>query len=228
MQIAPASVTAPAVAMPAAAVAAVREPKGWSPGMVSPAPSSRPGGLISGGLAAWAGKREAALGVALTKTQVNTLAPFLAGQFGAAEAAVRDDLAQVRIQVGGLAHGAGNVATTVGHHIYVSDAKWATHILSWPGRKWLAHELAHTMQWRRVGDAAKVTTDAQRDREFLNRYVGAYAGYDGKVSEGGFFQALKEIARRKREQVPVGGVGGIVHDTHPMEREAAKVASAFA
>ncbi|MCW2962058.1 MAG: hypothetical protein JWM90_2445 [Thermoleophilia bacterium] len=198
----------------------LKEPKGWSPGTVAPAPSTRPQGLVQGAFAAWRGVQETALGAALTQVQVDTLTPFLAAQFRLPETTVRKDLSSTRVQVGGVAHGAGNVATTIGHDIYVSDAGWATRILSWEGRKWLAHELAHTMQWRRRGDAAGAQGGAERDRAFLNQYVGGFASYDGKVSAGGFVQAATELLRRRRTGEEPLGFGTLLHDTHPMEREA--------
>jgi hypothetical protein len=234
MQLAP-SIPAPAGHRLATALRATvepatasSEPAGWSPGAVAPALSSRGHGLLRGALDAWRGVPETSLGAALTQVQVDTLAPFLAGQLGMVEAGVRRDLAQVRIQTGGLAYDVPDMATTVGPNIYVADASYATRMLSWGGRAWLAHELVHTMQWRRIGDALGLTSDAARDRAFLNRYVGSFASHDGRIREGGFVQAARELLRRHRDGTPMGKVGDVVHDTHPMEREAIKVAATFA
>jgi hypothetical protein len=194
------------------------EPAGWSPGAVAPAPSTRAAGLLRGGIDAWLGHGERAAGVPLTSVQVALLAPVLAGAAHVAEAVVRGDLANVRIQVGGLAAGNGNVATTVGTNVYVSDAAYATQILSWAGRGWLAHELGHTMQWRRLGGS---------DRHFLDAYVGAFAWHDGSPKRGGFFQAAAEALRRHRAGDPIGNLGALLHDTHPYEVEADAISAAF-
>ncbi|MCW2949705.1 MAG: hypothetical protein JWN41_718 [Thermoleophilia bacterium] len=201
-------------------------PRGWSPGSVDPAPSSRARGLVRGALDAWRGVRELSLGAALTATQISTLAPFLAGRLALDEQVVRGDLDRVRVQVGGLAYNAPNMATTVGLNIYVADASTAARILSWPGRNWLVHELTHTMQWRR--GSTGLVTDAARDRRFLDHYLGAFIAHDGKLSDGGLVRAARELARRHRDGDPTGPLGDVVHDTHPMENEAIEVARDFA
>ncbi|MCW2921998.1 MAG: hypothetical protein JWL76_1872 [Thermoleophilia bacterium] len=201
------------------------EPAGWSPGAITPSISTRGPGLLRGGLDAWCGVPERSAGVPLTSVQVATLAPFLAQAMQLPDDVVRSDLDRVRVQVGGLAHDAGNMATTIGLNIYVSDAERATRMLSWEGRRWLVHELGHTMQWRR--SASPAATDAQRDRTFLNEYVGAFAAHDGRIGAGGFAEAAREWRRRRDSGTPVGSVGNLLHDTHPMEREAERVAVAF-
>ncbi|MCW2972957.1 MAG: hypothetical protein JWN72_1230 [Thermoleophilia bacterium] len=219
-------VEAPAQSQHAAPGMGAGEPVGWSPDAVDPTPSTRGHGLLLGALSAWRGVPEAAAGAALTQVQVDAFAPFLSTRLGLDAAQVRADLERVRVQVGGLADGVPNMATTVGPNIYVADAGFATRMLSWGGRNWLAHELVHTMQWRRLG--AGLPTDAQRDRRFLNHYVGNFVAKDGSVSNGGFAQALGELLRRRRDDVPVGGFGDLLHDTHPLEREAILVAADFA
>lgn len=200
-------------------------PAGWSPGAVAPSTSTRAAGLLRGGLDAWMGRPERSVGVPLTAVQVAVLAPFLARAAALDERAVEHDLRGVRVHVGGLAHDAGNVATTVGRNIYVSDARYATHLLSWAGRGWLVHELAHTLQWRRSGpDQA---SDAARDRAFLAAYLRAYVASDGSVAGGGLVQALQEWRRRRDAGEPVGSIPDLVHDAHPMEREAARIADSF-
>ncbi len=201
------------------------EPAGWSPGPVTPSTSTRAPGLLRGGLDAWRGVPERSAGVPLTAVQVAMLAPYLASSMQLPDATVRSDLERVRVHVGGLAHEAGNMATTIGTNIYVSDAARATRMLSWGGRRWLVHELGHTMQWRR--SASPEASDAQRDRTFLNEYVGAYVAHDGRLGAGGFAEALREWRRRRESGTPIGNVGDLLHDTHPMEREAERVAVAF-
>jgi hypothetical protein len=210
----------PAAAPPAA------EPAGWSPGAVAPSTSTRAPGLLRGGFDAWRGIPERSAGVPLTAVQVAMLAPYLARSMQLNDDVVRSDLERVRLHVGGVAHDAGNMATTIGLNIYVSDAARATRMLSWAGRRWLVHELGHTMQWRR--SASPAATDAQRDRTFLNEYVGAYAAHDGRIGAGGFAEAVREWRRRRESGTPIGNVGDLLHDTHPMEREAERVAVAFA
>lgn len=205
--------------------ARITQPKGWSPGDVAPATSTRAGGLIRGGIDAWRGVPERSEGVGLTDAMVATLAPFLAGQMGLSENLVRSDLHRTRLLVGGLAKDAGGTATTIGHAIYVSDAARATRMLAWSGRTWLVHELAHTMQWRKA--APQQATSAERDRAFLNQYLGKYVSHDGSISRGGLASALRELMRRRDPKVEADGIGEVIHDTHPMEVEAAKVAAAF-
>jgi hypothetical protein len=206
------------------------EPAGWSPGAVAPSTSTRAAGLLRGGLDAWRGTPERSVGVGLTDAQVATLAPFLAQQSKLGEDVVRGDLQRVRVHVGGLAAGAGGTATTIGPNIYVSDAARATRMLSWGGRTWLAHELVHTMQWRQTGGAG--ATDAQRDRAFLNRYIGKFVMDEGKLTKGGLVQAFREWRKHQHEPAvtqvaKLAGIGDIIHDAHPMEREASRIAEAF-
>jgi hypothetical protein len=208
----------------------LRQPAGWSPGAVSPSTSTRAAGLLRGGLDAWRGGPERSIGVGLTDAQIATLAPFLAQQVRLDEGVVRGDLQRVRVHVGGLAHEAGGTATTIGPNIYVSDAARATRMLSWGGRTWLAHELVHTMQWRQ--SAAPGDDDAGRDRAFLNRYVGRFVADEGKLTEGGLVQAMHAWIKHRREHDTPGhhhpdGIGELIHDAHPMEREAARIATAF-
>lgn len=202
-----------------------RIPAGWSPGTVTPSTSTRAPGLLRGALDAWRGVPERSEGVPLTTTQVAVLTPFLARETSLDEAVVRRDLEAVRIHVGGLAHGNGNVATTIGPNIYVSDAAYATRMLSWNGRRWLTHELMHTMQWRLTG--AEHAFDGARDRAFLNRYLGSFVASEGRIGAGGFGQALKEIVRRQRAGEPIGRVSDVLHDMHPMEHHAETVALRF-
>ena len=200
-------------------------PAGWSPGAVSPTTSSRTPGLVRGGLDAWLGRPERSVGVPLTATMVDILAPFLAREAKLDERVVLDDLRAVRVHVGGLAAGAGGTATTVGPNIYVSDAGYATRILSWDYRRWLVHELGHTMQWRRTG--ARQASDGARDRVFLNAYIGSYAAYDGSVKRGGLVQAFREWQRRRDAGEPAMKLPDLLHDLHPMEQEAERIAVAF-
>jgi hypothetical protein len=158
---------------------------------------------------------------------VDTIAPFLAREGHVDPALVLEDLRHVRIHVGGLAANAGWTATTVGPNIYVSAAEQATHILSWEGRRWLVHELGHTMQWRRTGlDQA---SDGARDRAFLNAYLGAFATHDGSVRRGGLVQAFQEWQRRRDagEPTPAKKIPDLLHDFHPLEQEAERIAVAF-
>ena len=236
MRVAPVSVSA-APSVPAAAAAATAspisvpaapmmdEPVGWSPVDIDPTVSSRAPGLLRGGVAAWRGVPELAPGTALSSAQIAVLAPFLAGQFGLSPGVVLGDLQRVRIQIGGLAAGNANVATTVGINIYVSDAAHAAQILSWRSRTWLVHELAHTMQWRAGGMA--LSSDADRDHAFLSRYVGAFAMSGGRFGAGGFARAGAEAWRRMRSGERLGPLGDLLHDTHPLEAEAIRVARVF-
>lgn len=201
------------------------DPARWAPVVVAPGASTRASGLLRAGIDAWRGVPERAVGVRLTEMQVDALAPFLASQAGVDALRVREALTKVQVHIGGPAAGAGNMATTFGTHLYVSDAARATRLLSWGGRRWLAHELVHTVQWLRGGTAAD--TDARRDRVFLERYVGSYGMSGGSVRAGGAWQAAAELIRRLAARQPVGSIGNLIHDTHPMEREASRIADAF-
>lgn len=194
----------------------------WSPKVPASIPAStRPGGLISGATSAWFGTAERAAGVALTPRQIVAMTGLMTSALGMKSDAVRGVLERVRVQVGGPAEDAGNVATTIGVNVYVSDAAHAARILSWHGRRWLAHELAHTMQWVREPGR----TDAQRDRSFLGTYLdGFVADGSGKLGKGGLLAAWKEFQRRQDTGEPGGNLGDLLHDAHPMERQAAKVA----
>lgn len=200
-------------------------PAGWSPGAVAPSTSTRAPGLLRGGIDAWRGVPERSAGVPLTSVQVDLLGPFLAREFRLDPTAVLVDLRGVRVHAGGLAANAGWTATTVGLNIYVSGAEQATRMLAWEGRRWLVHELGHTMQWRRT--AFDQANDAARDRAFLNTYVGAFAQVDGRVSQGGLVSAFREWQRRRDAGEPAKRLPDLLHDTHPMEREAERVAQAF-
>jgi hypothetical protein len=204
---------------------AATEPDGWSPGYVDPAESSRDHGLLAGALSAWLGKPEKSDGAGLTDVQIDTFAPFYADRFHLPVTQVRADLEHVRVQVGGLAYHVPNMATTVGPNIYVADAGWATMMLSWDGRDWLAHELTHTMQWRMLGD--NLPNDAARDRRFLNKYVVSFVGDDGNVGQGGFAQAIQSAILAREKHLPGSSFGSLMHDSHPMEHEAILTATAF-
>lgn len=203
----------------------ITQPTGWSPGPVAPSTSTRAGGLLRGGFDAWRGTPEQSVGVGLTDAQIATLAPFLSSSMQLEEGVVRGDLGRVRMHVGGLAKNAGNVATTIGPNIYVSDAARATQMLGWSGRTWLAHELVHTMQWRQLDRPGM--TDAQRDRAFLNRYVSRFVADEGSIDKGGLATALQQWLANRKADGPHPGMGDLLHDAHPMEHEAIVVAKAF-
>ena len=233
MQIASLTV-APAAPTPAAATAptaAAGGPiPGWSPTLKAGLPfSTRAKGLIRAGLDAWRGVPEQAGGVRLSQAMVGALTPFFAQQLKLDEAVVRQDLSKVQIVAGGPAHDAGGTATTIGHTIYVSDADRAQRMLSWKGRRWLAHELVHTMQWRTSADAW--ASPADRDRAFLNRYLGKFIADGGSISKGGLVTALRTWLKQRDDahtgDHEVDGVGDVIHDSHPMEREAEQLARVF-
>jgi len=202
------------------------KPATWMPGVFKPDTATRAGGLLKGGLDVYRGKAERAHGVALTSTQINAIAPFLAAETRLDPVVVRRDLTAVRIQVGGLAKGAGGTATTIGPNIYVSDAARAARILSWEGRGWLVHELTHTMQWRRVG-VAQAADGAARDKAFLNKYLGGFVHKDGDLGAGAIARALTALVRKWGGNAHDESVAEDLHDQHPMELEAAQVAAKF-
>ncbi|MCW2927720.1 MAG: hypothetical protein JWM86_1688, partial [Thermoleophilia bacterium] len=119
---------------------------GWSPDRVVAVHSRNTGGFIGSAVNFALGGIDEAPGQRLSRGQVDRLAPFYATQFGLDETYVRGELAKVYLYVGGPSTTAQQ-AMTIGHHVYVPDEKSLRHIMEPSGRGWLAHELAHTMQF---------------------------------------------------------------------------------
>ena len=80
------------------------------------------------------------------------------------------------------------------------------------------------MQWRRLGSVG--ATDAQRDRAFLDRYIGGFVHDGGSIGGGAVVGGIAAALARWRGRVP-GSIADDLHDAHPMEREATTLAAAF-
>ncbi|MCW2925040.1 MAG: hypothetical protein JWM98_2444 [Thermoleophilia bacterium] len=126
---------------------------GWSPDRVVPVYSRNQGGFAGSALKFALGGVDERPGQRLSKAQVDQLAPFYATQFGLDEGYVRGELAKVYLYVGGPSTTAKQ-AMTIGHHVFLPNEADLRLILQPAGRRWLAHELSHTMQFLAYQDAS--------------------------------------------------------------------------
>ena len=148
---------------------------GWSPASVHVVHSRNTSGLVGSALDFSLGGVQEAPGQRLTTGMVDQLAPFYATQFGLDEGFVRSELAKVYLYVGGPAP--PNTAMTVGSHIFLPDEASLRQIVSKDGSHWLAHELAHTMQF--------AAHDEGSSHRFLADYfTGMVLGHDPKQPGG--------------------------------------------
>lgn len=131
-----------AVADPLAAPAA----DGWSPADLRVVTTQTPPGFVRSAFQFARGQVVDRPGQRLTSAMVDELAPYFARTFGVSEADVRADLSKVYLYVGGPTSG-GHMAMTVGHHIYLPGSAELKQIVSPQYKRWLVHELAHTMQF---------------------------------------------------------------------------------
>lgn len=196
-------------------------------------PSARRDGLLRGGLDAYRGVSELGTGQPLTGPQVARLAPFLASTFRLPEPTVRGDLEAVRIYTRGLAANQTRTAVTVGPDMYVPGADDLRRITSWEGRGWLAHELGHTMQWRRTDPQGipGAAGDLERTRRFLKADLVGFA-VDDHLRPGGIPRGIAHWVRARLDHAPGGPppptLAGAIHDAHHLEAEAERAARAFA
>jgi hypothetical protein len=201
---------------------------GWTPSKIEAVPATRRTGRIVSSIDALRGVTELGNGQPLSNVQVDTLAPALAAAYELPAEKVREDLHNVRLYTGGAALGPG-WATTIGRDIYLYDKAGVERILSWPGRRWLAHELGHTMQWRRIPDEQAPSDLARLRRDYLNYTLALLhnpgPGPGGLV--GGVGRWLKQRLRPEPGQVRQT-LGKAIHDAHPLEIEAERHARAFA
>lgn len=212
---------------PAAHAGQLSAPAGWTPARLTVVPSTRRAGTIGAVYDAVRGVNERGDGQALTDVQVAVLAPFLARSFSLPDAVVRADLGLVRIYSGGASTGRGGWAVTLGRDLYVADGTALARMMSWDGRRWLAHELAHTMQWRR----ADASSDLQRTRQFMWGYVAATMidpnGGAGAVPRG-TWRWVTHLLGRGAPGVPAPrSLMDAIHDAHAHEVEAERVAQDF-
>lgn len=202
---------------------AALEPAGWAPDVVTVVPARRRPGIAAGTLDAVRGVVETGAGQPLSPLQRQMLAPFLAGAFGVPQDQARADLDAVRLYVGGPAAGRPGWAAQVDHSIYVAGERELTRILSWPGRRWLAHELGHVMQWRAGSDGS----DLDRTRHGVAAYTAGMA-LDPRLRPGAIPRGLWNwAAARVRGDARPPSLFGAVHDAHHIEREAERHAVAF-
>lgn len=141
---------------------------GWSPADIR-VTHARDNGFVATGIAFLMGGRHEEPGQRLSTKQVDTLAPYYAAEFGLDEGYVRRELAKVYVYIGGPSI-RGN-ALTVGHHIYVPDEESLRSILSPTNKRWLTHELTHTLQ--------TLAYDSGDRHGFLAQYgIGSVLGHD--------------------------------------------------
>jgi hypothetical protein len=200
---------------------------GWKPGAIHAEPSLRRPGMMPAAADAWKGVTESGRGQSLSAVQVATLAPFMAREYHLPTRQVAKDLSAVRAYVGGPAANIPNTAVTLGQNIYLNNANDVDAIFSWDHRRWLAHELGHTMQWR--GESEKLVDRlGSRDRAFEvdygSRFVPGAHGKAGALATG--------TARWVKSRLPGSGDdhsswSNDVHDTHPLEVEATHHALRF-
>ena len=182
------TVTAPMSFSAASAAPVAPAPiAGWAPTSHTYTPSALHSGMIRGALDALRGVTETTAGQPLSDAQVATLAPFLANAYDLPTDTVTHDLQATHVYIGGLDGAQPDHAVTIGHAIYVGRPADVDYLTSWDGRGWLAHELGHTMQWRREPGGA---SDVGHTRRFLVQYgestavslpLGAWRWLHGKL-----------------------------------------------
>lgn len=137
---------------------------GWSPQDLRVVESRHSGGFTGATLRFAFGGVEEHRGQRLTTAQVDSFAPYFAKQYGMDEQFVRSELSKVYLYVGGPSE-LGN-AMTIGHHIFLPDEQSLQTFVadSRQGKRWMAHELAHVMQF-----------DIEHGRN-VPRYLADYVG----------------------------------------------------
>lgn len=200
---------------------------GWEPPTRTYTPSVRRSGPVGAAFDAIRGITEHGDGQPLTDAQVATLAPFLATSYELPIGTVHSDLRAVRIYTGGAASGNGGWAVTMGHDIYVANNGAVDRMMSWEGRRWLAHELGHTMQWRRTGG----DSDVSRTRRFLWTYTARNVldeGFrPGAVPRGTWTWLRAKIGHPDPSHGEPSSLKSAIHDAHSMEDQAQRIAIAF-
>jgi hypothetical protein len=127
-------------------------PDGWTPAKVTVVKSRNEDGFIKSAIHFVQGGVDEQPGQRMSTAQVDALAPFYATEFGLDENFVRGELAKVYFYVGGPAAGS-HMAMTFGHHIFMPDESSLRQIMSPDGKRWLSHELTHTMQYLAYQDS---------------------------------------------------------------------------
>lgn len=182
---------------------------GWSPDRITPTRSRNEGGFLGSAVNFTLGGVDERPGQRLSVGQVDQLAPFFATQFGLDEAFVRRELAKVYVYIGGPS--IGGQAMTIGHHVYVGDEAALRQIVSPSGRRWLTHELAHTMQF--------LSYQGSSPQRFLADYFsGMFVGRDpqqpgtgsGPAVWGALFTGLRTTGHGEDQ---IGAESSSIRDT---------------
>ena len=200
-------------------------PAGWTP-PISAVASTRHSSFFGALLDAVRGRDERGDGQALSAVQLDALTRLFAWAYRLPEEAVAAELAEVRIYVGGAAADRGGQTVTLGSDIYVVDAARVAFIMSWQGRRLLAHELGHVMQCLLVPEreaAALGGGKLGRVRGTALNYAVAVAGPALVRGIGKWLADRAQPERRSRRRSIVDDV----HDFHPLEIDAERHARAF-
>lgn len=202
----------------------LHQPPRWAPDSLRVVDSAYGASPLRSILGAWRGEREPVEGQALTAAQLTLLAPHLAASFEQPAAAVEDALRAVRFYIGGPPQAFGMTATVLSDRVYLKDEAALERIMSWSGRRLLAHELAHVMQ--RIDSSDRLVAllgggERGRDRAALTRYA---AAAPGAAVRGTLEWLAERIPGSDRTR---SSISDLVHDAHRLEREAEQVAIAF-
>ncbi len=182
---------------------------GWSPDRIVAVRSRHDGGFLGSAVNFTLGGVDERPGQRLSIAQVDTFAPFYAQQFGLDENYVRQELAKVYVYVGGPS--LGGQAMTIGHHIFVPDERALERIMKPGGRRWLAHELVHTMQF--------LSYNGGSPQRFLADYIsGMVVGRDPKAPGSGTGPAVwgalfTGVRTAGREESEIGKGSSSLRDT---------------
>ena len=119
---------------------------GWTPANVVAVRSQNNDGFLESALHFALESVTERPGQRLSTQMIDEIAPHMAVTFGVDEQFVRQELARIYLYVGGPATST-DAAMTVGHHIFLPNAEQLGQILAPGYKRWLVHELAHTMQF---------------------------------------------------------------------------------
>lgn len=190
-------------------------PPGWTPRNITPVPSALKPGFVGGFVDAIRGTTEPRPGQPLSLVQVGALSPLLAKEWGLPVTTVAKDLKGIGIFTGGPPADRASYAVTLGKNIYVKGEDDIKRMLSWDGRRWLTHELGHTMQWRRAAN-----DQGNTDRDRLLRFAGQYVGALPKAVPVGIAKwANNNFNPINRDKKPIS-IEKAIHDSHSLEHEA--------
>jgi hypothetical protein len=202
-------------------------PADWAPTRLQVVPSTFGDSAFRSIVGVWRGQREPVAGQALTGAQQRLLAPHLSTHLRQPIAAVRDALAGVRLYVGGPPAAFGVGATVLADRIYLKDAQTLERIMSWDGRRFLAHEAAHVIQRLDASDRLSGMLgggELGRDRAALLRYV---AGSPGASAKGALAWLRHQFDKDGGTSADKAALADLTHDAHRLERQAEDIGVAF-